>query len=153
LGRIRRGVYLVAVVGMLGMMAPKAFAVPTPSPASAASECTPNTNVCFNQYASGWDSKTHEYVIRANVSEISLTFGKISARRAIMIFTHRYDPDAKKYVQYLVAQAPFCWQADCYVEWRTTNASEAQLAFWWGSTYNDKNQSVISKAGFPSGSE
>lgn len=126
------------------------------APESQESACTANTNVCFNQYASRVETRTLDgvtgptFVVRANVNEHSLTFGSIAFRRAILIFTHRYDPDTERYVPYLVAQAPFCYQADCYVEWLTRNASEARLAFWWGATIDEHNQVRVARAGFPS---
>jgi hypothetical protein len=90
------------------------------------------------------------YVIRANVNERSITYQPLAWRRAILIFTERYDPDTGTYVTYLVAQAPFCYGGDCYVEWLTRNAAEAAHAFWWGASFDNKNHILIARAGFPS---
>jgi hypothetical protein len=95
--------------------------------------------------------KLPTYVIRANVNQVSLTFGQLAFRSAILIFTQKYDPDTGKYVQWLVAQAPYCYGADCYVEWLTRDKSDAAHAFWWGSTYDSQKRSLVSAAGFPSG--
>jgi hypothetical protein len=149
---------LVAAVATAALLALPGAAWPqtAPNPESQNSVCTPNTNVCFNQYASRMETRTLNgttgptYVIRANVNERNLTFGSLSWRRAILIFTERYDPDTRTYVTYLVAQAPFCWQGDCYVEWLTRNASEAAHAFWWGATLDNHNHVLIARAGFPS---
>lgn len=146
---IRRLVAAAAMAALLALPG-AAWGQAAPSPESQNAECTPNTNVCFNQYASGWDSKREAYVIRANVNERSLTFGTLSWRRAILIFTHRWDPDTKTYVQTLVAQAPYCYQGDCYVEWVTTSWSEAALAYYWGATLDNHNHALVAKAGFPS---
>lgn len=149
---------LVAIAAMAAVLTlpGAAWGQAAPSPASENAECTPNTNVCFNQYASRMEIRTLDgvtgptYVIRANVNERSLTFGTLSWRRAILIFTERYDPDTKTYVRYLVAQAPYCYQGDCYVEWLTRNAAEAAHAFWWGATIDKNNHALVGRAGFPS---
>jgi hypothetical protein len=143
------GVLIGGVIGGAGRQV-------SPSPESSESVCTPNTNVCFNQYASRMETRTLDgttgptYVVRANVNEHNLTYGPIAFRRAILIFTHRWDPDTGKYVMYLVAQAPFCYAADCYVEWLTRDRSEAAHAFWWGATIDKDNHALVARAGFPS---
>lgn len=156
---IRRLAASVALVGLLALPGIAwAQTSPAPSPESSESVCTPNTNVCFNQYASRVEKRTigqetvpqPTYVIRANVSERSLTYDPLAFRRAILIFTHRWDPDTGKYVRYLVAQAPFCYAADCYVEWLTRDRSEAALAIWWGATIDKDNHALVARAGFPS---
>lgn len=150
--KLAAGIALAAALAIPGA----AWGQAAPSPESQDAVCTPNTNICFNQYASRMETRTlagvtgPTYVIRANINERSLTFGNLSWRRAILIFTERYDPDTGTYVQYLVAQAPYCYQGDCYVEWLTRNAAGAAHAFWWGATLDNKNHILIAKAGFPS---
>jgi hypothetical protein len=146
----------VALTAAMLALPGTAWGQAAPSPESQDAVCTPHTDVCFNQYASRMETRTLDgvtgptYVIRANVNERSITFGALSWRRAILIFTERYDPDTKTYVTYLVAQAPYCYGGDCYVEWLTRNAAEAAHAFWWGATLDNKNHVLVARAGFPS---
>lgn len=131
-----------------------------PSPPSQHSECTGGAHICFNQYASGYDAKSGDYIVRANISEVSLTFGKIADRRAVLIFTMTQDPDTKKWVPILDNQdprnglagtpSPWCWQADCYSEFHTKDPSAAAVTFFWVATLDKANHALFTAAGWPS---
>lgn len=130
-----------------------------PSPPSQHSEC-PAVQLCFNQYASGYDAKSGDYIIRANISEVSLTFGHISDRRAVLLFTMTQDPDTKKWIPILDVQdprngqagtpSPWCWQADCYSEFHTKDPNVAALTFFWVATLDAHNHMLFTAAGWPS---
>jgi hypothetical protein len=139
-----------------------------PSPPSQQSTCTGGAHICWNQYASGYDAESGDYIIRANISEVSLTFGKIADRRAVLIFTMTQDPDTKKWVPILDVQvpsaalppgvpqlragtpSPWCWQADCYAEFHTKDPNVAALSFFWVATLDKANHVLFSAAGWPS---
>lgn len=138
-----------------------------PSPASQQNSCTSGAHICWNEYASGYDAKSGDYIIRANISELSLTFGKIADRRAVLIFTMTQDPDTKKWVPILDVQtpdppklggpngragtpSPWCYQADCYAEFHTKDRSIAALTFFWVASLDKNNHVLFAAAGWPS---
>lgn len=139
-----------------------------PSPASQQNGCTSGAHICWNEYASGYDAKSGDYIIRANISELSLTFGHISDRRAVLLFTMTQDPDTKKWVPILDVQvpnpalppghpdlragtpSPWCYQADCYAEFHTKDRNAAALTFFWVASLDKNNHVLFATAGWPS---
>lgn len=119
------------------------------SQASERSTCSVNMRVCFNEIAS---TPGPHGMIRANTNDSFPTTGRPAYRRAILIFHADYDPDTRKYVWVLKAQAPWCVAvSNCYVEWPTDDPDPTfARTLWWGATLDSTNHVMQSAVGYPS---